>query len=208
MECIEANGDNLTPPAVHLRSAVCLLGRYPALAGVDLDVAEGEVVLLAGPTREQGDDRARCAVHGQHGLIDQATLISSWRSIRRIRVSGGAVRHQAIPGMWQYSGGDRDVDRDDAGHRPRRRRIDRCRAHWDAWFETGHEPEKWDPQSRETADHSLPFVMATALRDGDVSLASFTREAVRDAALRPVMAKIKITEDPALTALCPGADAQ
>jgi len=34
---------------VRLRSAVCLLGRYPALAGVDLDVAEGEIVLLAGP---------------------------------------------------------------------------------------------------------------------------------------------------------------
>jgi heme ABC exporter ATP-binding subunit CcmA len=48
-EFTEANGDNLSPPAVHLRSAVCLLGRYPALAGVDLDVAEGEVVLLAGP---------------------------------------------------------------------------------------------------------------------------------------------------------------
>jgi heme ABC exporter ATP-binding subunit CcmA len=28
---------------------VCLLGRFPALAGVDLDVAEGEIVLLAGP---------------------------------------------------------------------------------------------------------------------------------------------------------------
>jgi heme ABC exporter ATP-binding subunit CcmA len=38
-----------TSYAVHLRSAVCLLGRFPALAGVDLDVAEGEVVLLAGP---------------------------------------------------------------------------------------------------------------------------------------------------------------
>jgi heme ABC exporter ATP-binding subunit CcmA len=48
-EFTEANGDNLTAPAVHLRSAVCLLGRYPALAGVDLDVAEGEVVLVAGP---------------------------------------------------------------------------------------------------------------------------------------------------------------
>jgi 2-methylcitrate dehydratase len=75
--------------------------------------------------------------------------------------------------------------------------------HWDTWFETGHEPEKWDPQSRETADHSLPFVMATALRDGDVSLASFTDEAVRDDALRPVMAKITITEDQELTALRP-----
>src|SRR5215211_6985250 len=33
---------------VRLRSAVCLIGRFPALAGVDLDVARGEVVLLSG----------------------------------------------------------------------------------------------------------------------------------------------------------------
>jgi heme ABC exporter ATP-binding subunit CcmA len=36
-------------PVVHLRSAVALLGRYPALAGVDLDVDRGEIVLLEGP---------------------------------------------------------------------------------------------------------------------------------------------------------------
>src|SRR5688572_19571526 len=35
--------------AVHLRAAVCLLGRFPALAGIDLDVERGEVVLLQGP---------------------------------------------------------------------------------------------------------------------------------------------------------------
>ena len=35
-------------PVVRLRSAVCLLGRFPALAGIDLDVASGEVVLLSG----------------------------------------------------------------------------------------------------------------------------------------------------------------
>ncbi|CAN5844644.1 ABC transporter ATP-binding protein [soil metagenome] len=34
---------------VHLRAAVSLLGRFPALAGVDLDVARGEIVLLRGP---------------------------------------------------------------------------------------------------------------------------------------------------------------
>ncbi|MDQ3897761.1 MAG: ATP-binding cassette domain-containing protein, partial [Actinomycetota bacterium] len=34
--------------AVRLRSAVSLLGRFPALAGVDLDVAEGEIVLVRG----------------------------------------------------------------------------------------------------------------------------------------------------------------
>lgn len=36
------------PLVVCLRSAVCLLGRFPALAGVDLDVEAGEVVLLSG----------------------------------------------------------------------------------------------------------------------------------------------------------------
>ena len=36
-------------PVVCVRSAVCLLDRFPALAGADLDVDEGEVVLLSGP---------------------------------------------------------------------------------------------------------------------------------------------------------------
>ena len=35
--------------AVHLHAAVSLLGRFPALAGVDLDVGAGEVVLVQGP---------------------------------------------------------------------------------------------------------------------------------------------------------------
>src|SRR4051812_28242845 len=34
---------------VHLRAAVSLLGRFPALAGVDLDVERGETVVLQGP---------------------------------------------------------------------------------------------------------------------------------------------------------------
>ena len=34
---------------VHLRSAVAVLGRFPALAGVDLDVDPGEILLLRGP---------------------------------------------------------------------------------------------------------------------------------------------------------------
>jgi heme ABC exporter ATP-binding subunit CcmA len=34
---------------VRLRSLVCLLGRFPALAGVDLDVVSGDVVLVTGP---------------------------------------------------------------------------------------------------------------------------------------------------------------
>ena len=36
-------------PVVAFRAAVCLLGRFPALAGIDLDVRAGEIVLLQGP---------------------------------------------------------------------------------------------------------------------------------------------------------------
>jgi heme ABC exporter ATP-binding subunit CcmA len=36
-------------PAVSLRSAVAVLGRFPALAGVDLDVEEGRVLAVLGP---------------------------------------------------------------------------------------------------------------------------------------------------------------
>lgn len=35
--------------AIRLRGAVCLLGRFPALTGADLEVGFGEVLLVAGP---------------------------------------------------------------------------------------------------------------------------------------------------------------
>lgn len=41
--------ESRVPLAVRLRSVVCILGRFPALAGVDLDVSHGEVLLLSGP---------------------------------------------------------------------------------------------------------------------------------------------------------------
>lgn len=36
-------------PIVHLHRAVALIGRFPALAGADLDVEPGEILLLRGP---------------------------------------------------------------------------------------------------------------------------------------------------------------
>jgi 2-methylcitrate dehydratase len=57
------------------------------------------------------------------------------------------------------------------------------------------EPEKWDPQTRETADHSIPYLVAVAFHDGAVTPASFTPKRVRDPALRPLIAKMTIDED-------------
>ena len=71
------------------------------------------------------------------------------------------------------------------------------------WFEIGSEPEKWDPQTRETADHSLPYIFARALVDGPIRVSSFEEDAVRDPALRPLMQKIKVIADDAIEALLP-----
>ncbi len=61
------------------------------------------------------------------------------------------------------------------------------------------EPEKWDPKTRETADHSLPYVVAAALTDGALTPASFDEERIGDPLLRPLMRKVEVSEDPEAT---------
>ncbi|HLI14732.1 MAG TPA: MmgE/PrpD family protein [Acidimicrobiales bacterium] len=64
----------------------------------------------------------------------------------------------------------------------------------------GSHPSVYDPKTPETADHSLPYLLAVGLVDGAVTPASFTPERLADPALRPLMARISIREDPDLTA--------
>jgi 2-methylcitrate dehydratase len=66
--------------------------------------------------------------------------------------------------------------------------------YWSAWHEIGSEPEKWDPTTRETADHSMPFIFARTLTDGTITVHSFDDYA--DPSLRPLMAKISVRQDP------------
>ena len=61
------------------------------------------------------------------------------------------------------------------------------------------EPQKWDPKTRETADHSLPYVVAVALTDGALTSASFDAKRIGDPLLRPLMRKIEVNEDPEAT---------
>jgi 2-methylcitrate dehydratase len=54
------------------------------------------------------------------------------------------------------------------------------------------DPPKYDPRTRETADHSLPYMIAVALADGSISLDSYRPERFLDPALRPLMQKIRV----------------
>lgn len=54
------------------------------------------------------------------------------------------------------------------------------------------DPAKYRPNSKETADHSLPYSLAVGLVDGMVTPLQFKDERIRDPKLIPVMDKIKV----------------
>jgi len=53
------------------------------------------------------------------------------------------------------------------------------------------DPHKYRPESRETADHSLPYCLAAAIVDRQVSTASFSEEKLKDPRIWAVIDKIK-----------------
>ena len=63
--------------------------------------------------------------------------------------------------------------------------------------------EKWRPATRETADHSLPYNVARALIDGELTPTSFALDRLGEPGVVALMAKTAVFEDPALTAVFP-----
>jgi 2-methylcitrate dehydratase len=60
----------------------------------------------------------------------------------------------------------------------------------------GSEPEKWTPNSKETADHSLPYIAARAMFDGGIDNDSYAPEKLHDPRILAFMRKITVKEDP------------
>jgi 2-methylcitrate dehydratase len=65
------------------------------------------------------------------------------------------------------------------------------------------DPHKYRPDSKETADHSLPYCMAVGLVDGMVTPLQFREERVLDKRLIPVMDKVKVVANEEFEALFP-----
>ena len=59
-------------------------------------------------------------------------------------------------------------------------------------------PERSNPTTRETADHSFPFVTAVALRDGEFALRQYENERWFDPAVRSIMDRMTFKLDPDL----------
>src|SRR5213595_255353 len=69
----------------------------------------------------------------------------------------------------------------------------------------GSEPEKWKPATRETADHSLPYITAIALLDGEVTNKQFEPERFTDPKIWKFLENVEVERNAELSALYPGA---
>ena len=69
----------------------------------------------------------------------------------------------------------------------------------------GSEPEKWKPETRETADHSLPYITAIALIDGEVTEKQFQPERFTDPKIWKFLENVKVERNEELSGLYPGA---
>lgn len=63
--------------------------------------------------------------------------------------------------------------------------------------QAGRDREKWTPRNRDTADHSLPYLVAWAMIDGDVSNGTYAAAKLEDARVLAFLQKITAREDPA-----------
>jgi len=58
------------------------------------------------------------------------------------------------------------------------------------------DPSKYDPRSKETADHSLPYCIAAAIADRKVTPVQFTPEKINDPQIRAQLRKVEVVADP------------
>ena len=66
------------------------------------------------------------------------------------------------------------------------------------------DPSKYDPQTKETADHSLPYCLAAATADGGVYPSSFSDDKLFDPRIRTLLGKIEVVANDEIDDMFPG----
>ncbi|MEX2430371.1 MAG: MmgE/PrpD family protein [Dehalococcoidia bacterium] len=67
------------------------------------------------------------------------------------------------------------------------------------------DPTRWHPDTRETADHSIPYVVSCALHFGSLEPSHFEDEMLGDQSLLDLMQKVEVVKDPECQAAWPEA---
>jgi len=65
------------------------------------------------------------------------------------------------------------------------------------------DPSKYDPRSKETADHSLPYVIAAAVAERQVTPLQFSEAKIMDPTIRAQLNKVEVVADPEIEAAFP-----
>jgi len=65
------------------------------------------------------------------------------------------------------------------------------------------DPSKYDPHTKETADHSLPYVVAAAIVDRAVTPVQFAEKKIMDPTIRAQLRKVEVVADPEIEKLFP-----
>ncbi len=65
------------------------------------------------------------------------------------------------------------------------------------------DPTKYDPRNKETADHSMPYVIAAAVADRQVTPVQFTHEKIMDERIRAQLNKVEVVADDEIEAVFP-----
>ena len=65
------------------------------------------------------------------------------------------------------------------------------------------DPSKYDPHTKETADHSLPYVIAAALVDRQVTPVQFEMAKIMDPTIRAQLKKVEVVADPEIEKVFP-----
>jgi 2-methylcitrate dehydratase len=65
------------------------------------------------------------------------------------------------------------------------------------------DPSKYDPHTKETADHSLPYVIAAAIVDRQVTPAQFEMKKIMDPKIREQLNKVEVVADPEIEKVFP-----
>jgi 2-methylcitrate dehydratase len=69
----------------------------------------------------------------------------------------------------------------------------------------GRDPEKWNPLTKETADHSLPYIVGMALLEGKIDNSTYGEKKFRDPRILEFLKKITVIEDKTLSDMYPEA---
>ena len=69
----------------------------------------------------------------------------------------------------------------------------------------GKDPEKWNPLTKETADHSLPYIVGMALLEGKIDNSTYSEKEFRNPRTLDFLKKVTVVEDKTLSSIYPEA---